>query len=335
MICPEGVWLCNALPPIMASWLITGGAGYIGAHVVHAMFEEGHDVIVLDDMSTGVSARVPAGVPIVPTSVQSVDRVRAVLQDYRVDGVIHLAAKKTVEDSINRPLYYYNENVTGFQTLLTAMCDIGIQCLVLSSSAAVYGSPETPFVSETSDTNPINPYGETKLVCEWMVRAVGKVVPLKWVALRYFNVAGAGTPDLGDHEGANLIPLTLQAVTEGRRPQIFGDDYGTRDGTCVRDYIHVVDLAQAHVAAAMRLLQGPCNEVYNVGRGDGVTVKEVMTVIRQVTGFPFECDVIARRPSDAGHVVANTDKIRAHLDWKAELNLIDMVSSAWEAWRRV
>jgi UDP-glucose 4-epimerase len=318
----------------MGTWLLTGGAGYIGGHIAVALQAAGHDVVVLDDLSTGVRDRVPTGASLVEASVLDTGTVRTVLREHRVDGVVHLAAKKAVGESVERPLDYWRENVTGLQSLLAAMGDAGVDRMVFSSSAAVYGMPDSDLVTEDSPTVPISPYGETKLAGEWLVRSVARATGMRWTSLRYFNVAGAGAPELGDTGVHNLVPLTLQALSAGRPPLVFGGDYPTRDGSCVRDYIHVVDLADAHVVAADRLDGVPAGsgEVYNVGRGEGVTVKEVMAVTQKVTGKDFDYEVVQRRAGDPAQIVASADKIARDLGWRAERDLEDMVRSAWEAW---
>ncbi|MDP9418197.1 MAG: UDP-glucose 4-epimerase GalE [Actinomycetota bacterium] len=315
----------------MTTWLLTGGAGYIGSHVLRALQAGGFDAVVLDDMSSGVRERVPEGVPFVEASVLDTDRVRAALEEHSVDGVVHLAAKKAVGESMEQPLLYYRENVGGYESLLRAMLDAGVDRMVFSSSAAVWGTPASERVTEDEPTNPISPYGETKLVCEWMLRDVARASGMRWASLRYFNVAGAGAPELADTSVANLIPLVFQALTTGRKPQVYGDDYPTRDGTCIRDYIHVVDLAEAHVAAARRLDEAPLGEIYNLGRGEGVTVKEVLDVARRVTGSAFEYDVVGRRAGDPPAYFADPAKVERELGWKATRDLEDMVASAWEA----
>jgi UDP-glucose 4-epimerase len=315
------------------AWLLTGGAGYIGGHIVRAMRDADLPVVVLDDLSTGTRDRVPPDVPLVVASVLDRERVVSALRDHEIRGVIHLAAKKAVGESVARPLLYYRENVCGFERLLDAMLDAGVDRIVLSSSCSVIGTPEEELVTEDSPTNPESPYGVTKLVCEWMLRDVARATGMRYAGLRYFNVAGAGAPELGDSGVFNLIPLTFRALTAGRPPEVYGDDYPTRDGSCIRDYIHVVDLAQAHVAAVERLQAGPCAEIYNVGRGEGATVKEVMQTVRAVVGRDFEYVVTARRPGDPTRIVGVVDKIRKELGWAAEYDLEDMVRSAWAAWQ--
>jgi UDP-glucose 4-epimerase len=316
------------------TWLLTGGAGYIGAHIVRAFQQADVPVVVLDDLSTGIRENVPADVPLVHASVSDSASVAAALREHSVTGVLHLAAKKAVGESVERPLYYFEQNVGGTGALLQTCVDSGIERVLFSSSAAVYGTPPSDLVTEETPAAPMSPYGETKLVAEWMLRDLALAHPLRWAALRYFNVAGAAAPELGDRSVANLVPMTLQALTAGRRPQLFGDDYDTRDGSCIRDYIHVVDLAEAHVAAARRLDEHDTADIYNVGRGEGVTVKEVLETVRKVTGIDFEYDVVGRRPGDPAAYYADPTKMREQLGWSARLDLDDMVRSAWEAWQK-
>jgi UDP-glucose 4-epimerase len=314
------------------SWLITGGAGYIGAHVVAAFRNADVPVVVLDDLSTGKRDRIPPDVPIVNASVLDQTKVVSTLQQHHVHGVVHLAAKKAVGESVEQPLRYYQENVGGMVCLLQAMMEAKVDRLLYSSSCSVIGSPDNDVVTEESPTRPESPYGETKLACEWLLHDVARISGIRYVILRYFNVAGAGAPHLGDLGAFNLIPLVFQALTHGRPPQVFGDDYQTRDGSCIRDYIHVVDLARAHVADVERLDAGECAEIYNVGRGEGSTVKEVMETVRRVVGREFHYEVTSRRPGDPAKIVAVVDKISQELGWVAKLDLEDMVRSAWSAW---
>ena len=242
------------------AWLITGGAGYIGAHVVRDMRASERSVVVLDDLSTGRADRLPRDVPLVKADVGNRRAVRRVLAQHEITGVMHFAARKQVGESVARPLHYWGQNVGGLQVLLEEMVDAGINQMVFSSSAAVYGQPDlTPGgpgisasgrITENAPCAPVNPYGATKLSGEWMVAGTAEANAWHAISLRYFNVAGAGSPELGDPAALNLIPMILEALDQGRRPQVFGDDYPTTDGSCVRDYIHVSDLATAHVAAA-------------------------------------------------------------------------------------
>jgi UDP-glucose 4-epimerase len=317
------------------TWLLTGGAGYIGAHILRAFAARGMQVVVLDDLSAGVRENVPADVPFVKARFQDGDAVRGAIQEHGVTGVLHLAAQKAVGESVEKPLLYWRENVAGMVTLLEACRASGVNRYLFSSSAAVFGNPPVTFVTEETPTAPMSPYGETKLVGEWLLHDLAASDDsVRWSALRYFNVAGTGEPELADRSVANLVPLTFQALSAGQSPKLFGDDYDTRDGSCIRDYIHVVDLAEAHAAAAARLDEGPLGEVYNVGRGEGVTVKEVFETVREVTGIDFTVDVVGRRAGDPAAYYADASKIADQLGWTARLDLRDMVASAWDGWQK-
>ncbi|RJK94310.1 UDP-glucose 4-epimerase GalE [Vallicoccus soli] len=314
------------------TWLLTGGAGYIGAHVAHALRAAGEDVVALDDLSSGVPERLPEGVPLVRASVLDTDAVRAAFREHGVTGVVHLAAKKAVGESVAEPLLYWRENVGGLESLLRVVDEEGVRDVLFSSSAAVYGTPDSDVIVEDGPTAPINPYGETKLVGEWMLRDLATARGTRWTSLRYFNVAGAGSPQLGDTAVANLIPMVFRALDRGEAPKVFGDDYPTPDGSCVRDYIHVADLADAHVVAAQRLRDGGPSAVYNVARGEGASVKEVLAVVREVTGLDVEPEIAPRRPGDPARLVASPAAIERDLGWRAQHDLRAMVASAWEAW---
>src|SRR4051795_5024537 len=268
------------------TWLITGGAGYIGAHVARAMTGAGERVLVLDDLSAGVPARLPADVPLVRGSSLDGDLLTRVLAEHAVTGVVHLAARKQVAESVAQPTRYYQENLGGLATLLEAVAEAGVERFLFSSSAAVYGNPDVELITEETPCAPVNPYGETKLAGEWLVRAAGQAHGISTVCLRYFNVAGAATPELADTGVFNIVPMVFDRLTRGEAPRIFGDDYPTPDGTCVRDYIHVSDLAEAHLAAARNLSSAdvPGDLTVNIGRGEGVSVRELVTLIGEVTG---------------------------------------------------
>jgi UDP-glucose 4-epimerase len=287
--------------------------------------------VVLDDLSTGDASRV-GDTPLVRASLLDRASVDRVLVDHEVSGVVHIAAKKQVGESVADPYYYYRQNVLGQLTLMEAMRDCGVRRFVFSSSAAAYGAPETALVEEKAALEPESPYGETKVVGEWLAADAEAAYGVRSVCLRYFNVAGAASPELGDPEALNLIPMVFQRLTARRAPQIFGDDYPTPDGTCIRDYIHVADIATAHVAAARHLEAGGESLRLNIGRGQGSSVREVIDVIREVTGLAFIPEVVARRPGDAPRTVASADAIRDRLGWAARYDLREMVESAWAGW---
>ncbi|MFF4759149.1 UDP-glucose 4-epimerase GalE [Streptomyces sp. NPDC001292] len=315
------------------TWLITGGAGYIGAHVVHAMTEAGERAVVYDDLSTGIAERVRRDVPLVVGSTLDSDRVARALAEHEVTGVVHLAAKKQVGESVDRPLHYYRENVEGLRVLLEAVTAAGVGAFVFSSSAAVYGMPDVDLVTEETPCVPMSPYGETKLAGEWLVRATGRATGLSTASLRYFNVAGAASPPLADVGVFNLVPMVFERLTEHAPPRVFGDDYPTPDGTCIRDYIHVADLAEAHVVAARALRSDPGLDLtLNIGRGEGVSVREMIDTINAVTGYDSPPTVTPRRPGDPARVVASADRIATELGWKARRDLHDMITSAWQGW---
>ncbi|MDO0927451.1 UDP-glucose 4-epimerase GalE [Streptomyces sp. TG1A-8] len=318
------------------TWLITGGAGYIGAHVVRAMTGAGERTVVYDDLSTGDAGRVPREVPLVVGSVLDGGRLARAIAAHQVTGVVHLAAKKQVGESVGRPLHYYHENVEGLRVLLEAVTAAPVTAFVFSSSAAVYGMPDVDVVTEETPCRPLSPYGETKLAGEWLVRAAGRAAGLATASLRYFNVAGAATPALADTGVSNLVPMVFHRLTEGTAPRVFGDDYPTADGTCVRDYIHVVDLAEAHVTVARALRSTPGLDLtLNVGRGEGVSVREMIDRINAVTGYDHPPTIAPRRPGDPARVVASADRIATELGWRAAHDVQDMITSAWEGWVRL
>ena len=315
------------------TWLITGGAGYIGAHVARAMAEAGERVVALDDLSAGVPARLPAEVPLVRGSSLDGELLKRVFAEHGVTGVVHLAARKQVAESVAQPTRYYRENVGGLVTLLDAVAGAGIARFVFSSSAAVYGDPGVDLITEDTPCAPVNPYGETKLAGEWLVRAAGKAHGISTVCLRYFNVAGAAAPELADTGVFNIVPMVFDRLTRDDAPRIFGDDYPTPDGTCVRDYIHVADLAEAHLAAARRLAGGvPGDLTVNIGRGEGVSVRELITAIGEVTGDRRPPLVEDRRPGDAPRAVASAARAVEELDWTARRGVREMTESAWRGW---
>jgi UDP-glucose 4-epimerase len=314
------------------AWLVTGGAGYIGAHVVRAFQREGIDVVVIDDLSSGHEEFVPAGVPFVRGTLLDTEILRQTFAEHEISGVVHVAGFKYAGVSVQRPLHTYEQNVTATLNLLEAMQQADVGNVVFSSSAAVYGTPHTDLVTEETPKNPESPYGESKLIGEWLLRDQGRAHGLHHTSLRYFNVVGSGDPDLRDTSPHNLFPLIFEALIAGRTPRINGDDYDTPDGTCVRDYIHVADLARSHVAAARRLQAGePIEPVYNLGSGEGVSVRQIMDTVASVTGIDFAPEIGPRRPGDPDRIVASGDLAARDLDWEMRHSLEDMVRSAWES----
>ena len=300
------------------------------------MAEDGRAVVVLDDLSTGDPSRLPAGVTLVTGSTLDRPLLDRVLAEHQVTGVLHIAAKKQVGESVEQPLRYYRENVEGLRVVLEAAAEAGIRRFLLSSSAAVYGMPDVETVTEDTPCLPMSPYGETKLAGEWLVRATGRAHGMGTVALRYFNVAGAATPELGDPGVFNLVPMVFERLTAGLPPLVFGADYPTPDGTCIRDYIHIADVATAHVAAVRRLEADPDGTelALNIGRGEGVSVREMLDTIGRVTGYDTTGEIVARRAGDPARVVASADLITKELGWTAEHDLDSMITSAWAGWQR-
>lgn len=312
---------------------MTGGAGYIGAHVARRLLESGREVVVLDDLSTGLRSFVPAEARFVEGSIGDPAAVADALDG--ADGVVHLAALKYAGESVKEPLRFYRNNVDGMRVLLEGVVAAGIELLVYSSSCSVYGTPKEVPVTESTPFAPESPYGETKLIGEWLVADVARVHPLRHTSLRYFNVVGSGYDDVYDVSPHNLFPLAFRAVDAGVPPKVFGGDYPTPDGSCIRDYIHVGDLADAHVVAAARLEEGAeLAPAYNIGTGTGASVHEVLDMVEEVLGVDLGREVVERRPGDPARIVGDPSLAAADLGWRAVHDLEDMVRTAWQAWQR-
>lgn len=321
------------------SWLVTGGAGYIGAHIVRALSEAGLPPVVIDDLSSGHPGFVPEGVPFVRGSILDRELVEKTLRDHAVAGVIHVAGFKYAGVSVKRPLHTYAQNVEGTRIILEAMAAADVANLVFSSSAAVYGTPDVPLVTEDLPKRPASPYGESKLIGEWLIRdqaiaTAESAHPLRHTSLRYFNVVGSGDASIYDTSPHNLFPLVFEALLEGRTPRINGEDYDTPDGTNVRDYVHVADIAAAHAVAAKRLAAGdPLEAAYNLGSGDGLSVRQIMDAMARVTGIDFTPEIGPRRAGDPDRIVATGELAARDLDWKMRYSVDAMVRTGWEARR--
>lgn len=315
------------------SWLVTGGAGYIGGHVVRRLRARGFEVVVYDDMSTGIADRLPPEVPLYKGELLDRDALVTVMRSHAVTGVLNLAARKSVPESTADPVRYHNDNVSGFITVLDAMGDAGVRRIVQSSSAAVYGGAPGPVHDETTPVDPLSPYATTKLMAELILRDAAPAMGLSYLALRYFNPVGAREPRLAEVGGANVFTVLFRAIDAGEVFGVTGADFDTRDGSGLRDYIHIEDLADAHVAAVEHVGRDGVADVINIGTGHGYTVFELLEVVREVTGLAVPHEVVDRRPGDAAGAVAAVSRAKRVLGWQSERNLRDMVESAWTMWR--
>lgn len=314
----------------MSKVLVTGGAGYIGAHVAHELVKAGCTVKIYDDFSNGLHRRLD-GLKAELVDGDILDREKLIDALKGVDAVIHLAAKKAVGESVTNPLKYYENNVGGTLNLLAGMALHGIKHLVFSSSAAVYSPSEKDAIGEDDPKVPLSPYGATKLLSEQLIEKVAAAEGISAISLRYFNVVGSGSDNLGDNARDNLVPKVFLALKTGGTPEIFGTDYPTPDGTCIRDYIHVQDLAEAHIRALKKVESTNTITAYNVGSGNGYSVKEIFAEMERATGRKIEPRLSPRRAGDPPKLIASTKKIEIELGWKPSKNLAEMISSAWRA----
>ena len=315
--------------------LVTGGAGYIGSHMVRVLLRAGHAVTVLDDLSAGHADAVPPGTPLVKADVRTRDVVLPLLRDSKIDAIFHFASRIQVGESVRDPRLYYRDNLAAGVALLESALDAGVKRFILSSTAAVYGDPIRVPIDEDHPTVPVNPYGDTKLMLERVLASYARAYGLGYVALRYFNASGAdvaaGIGERHDPE-THLIPLVLEAAQGKRELTVFGEDYATPDGTCVRDYIHVTDLAKAHLAALAYLDSGGASGAFNLGTGQGHSVREVLVCAEKITGRRIPYKVGIRREGDPPVLVASPERAKRVLGWVPERpRLDDIVADAW-AW---
>lgn len=317
------------------SVLICGGAGYVGSHNVRAFAEHGDDVIVADNLETGHRESIPEGIKFYEGDIRNAEFLDTVFTENKIEAVIHFCAYSLVGESVEKPLKYFNNNVGGMISLLEAMQKHNVMRIIFSSTAATYGEPKRVPILETDPTEPTNPYGESKRIMEKMMNWVSRRYDIRYVSLRYFNVAGAwhdGTIGEAHNPETHLIPIILQ-VPLGKREHvtIYGDDYPTKDGTCIRDYIHVEDLARAHILALEYLRSGGESNIFNLGSGDGYSVMEMITAARKVTGHEIPAQIGARRAGDPAKLVADSTKAHDILHWKPEITRMeDIIASAWK-----
>ena len=317
------------------SVLICGGAGYIGSHNVRAFKAHGDDVIVVDNLETGHRASVPSDVKFYEGDIRNPETLAKIFTENKIDSVIHFCAYSLVGESVDKPLKYFNNNVGGMITLLEAMQKFDVKRIIFSSTAATYGEPKRVPILETDPTEPTNPYGESKRIMEKIMNWVSRRYDIRYVSLRYFNVAGAwhdGSIGEDHRNETHLIPLILQ-VPMGKREHItvYGDDYPTKDGTCIRDYIHVEDLAKAHILALEYLRNGGESNIFNLGSGDGYSVMEMINAARKVTGHPIPAEIGERRPGDPARLIADSTKAHEVLHWQPQITgMEDIIATAWK-----
>jgi UDP-glucose 4-epimerase len=318
--------------------LVTGGAGYIGSHMVHALVDAGERAVVLDNLTTGFDWAVPDGAPLVVGETGDQARVAALIAEHEVDAVIHFAASIVVPDSVADPLAYYRNNTVNSRALIETAVKGGVRHFIFSSTAAVYGNPERVPVRENDPTVPMSPYGSSKLMTEIMLRDAGSAYGLRHVILRYFNVAGAdplGRTGQSTKGATHLIKVAVETALGMRaKMDVFGTDYPTPDGTCVRDYIHVSDLVRAHADALKYLRAGGASATFNCGYGRGFSVREVIETVKRVSGADFKVELAGRRPGDPAQIVAASDRVRSMLGWQPHFDDLDTIVTHALAWER-
>ena len=314
----------------MKKILVVGGAGYIGAHICQSLVDNGYSVRIFDDFSNGLHRRIDEKfTDLVEASV--LDRSALIGAMDGIDSVIHLAAKKAVEESVSNPLKYYEHNVGGTLNILAAMAVKKVKKIVFSSTAAVYAPSEKSAIDETDLLAPLSPYGATKVMAEELIKSIGSAEGFSTISLRYFNVVGSTKVEFADNSKDNLVPKVFAAIKRGESPEIYGSDYPTKDGTCIRDYIHVADLADSHLSALKRVESAIVHEVYNVGSGKGYSVKEMIDQISVSMNKELTPKLFPRRAGDIPQLIASISKIERELGWKPKRSLEEMIDSAWQA----
>ena len=314
----------------MSKVLVIGGAGYIGAHICQSLVDNGYSVRIFDDFSNGLHRRIDGKfTDLVEASI--LDRSALIGAMDGIDSVIHLAAKKAVEESVSNPLKYYEHNVGGTLNILAAMAVKKVTKIVFSSTAAVYAPSEKSAIDETDLLAPLSPYGATKVMAEELIKSVGAAEGFSTISLRYFNVVGSTKVEFADNSKDNLVPKVFAAIKRGESPEIYGSDYPTKDGTCIRDYIHVADLADSHLSALKRVESAIVHEVYNVGSGKGYSVKEMIDQISVSMNKELTPTLCPRRAGDIPQLIASISKIERELGWKPKRSLKEMIDSAWQA----
>lgn len=311
----------------MSRWLVTGGAGYIGSHIVQALFDTDIEPAVIDDLSTGIRSRITSTVPLMQADIRDPGALCDAMEG--CDGVIHLAGRKSVGESVEKPLAYWDANLGGTLDVLRAMRYCGVPRIVFSSTASVYAESDEP-VTEEHPVGPMSPYGASKLAAERLISDYARTYGINYAILRYFNVAGCSSNPLGDTSEDNLVPRVIRALLAQEYPVIFGDDYPTSDGTAIRDYIHVADLAEAHAIIAQRIDSLPAR-IYNLGTGHGSTVRDIIERLIEASGMRLEPLVVGRRAGDPARTVANVSAVYRDTGWSARRSTTDIAVSAWNS----